>query len=158
MLLIIMKFFLLFWARFGWFLPTSMIDEIWNKSTIALDHWKALQLTEVTSQFALSGKMDLLRNVLTKINLTSQETLCEEIAEECFNGLYYPPNHCHQLPDQCAVLISSTPGSQVSFFAETNIIRESEPFIKCRSSNRLKTPHTSCQIRFKSSIYMTSAI
>lgn len=99
-----------------------MIDEVWNKSSIVMDHWKSLRLTEITSQFALPDDMDLLQNFLTRKSPDSRESFCDTIAEECHDGLYYPLNHhCNRLSGKCAILISSTPGSQASFFPETNL-------------------------------------
>ena len=49
-------------------MPTSTVETAWNQSKIAIDHWKSLKLSKVTSAFSLNSHLDLLKNVLTHLD------------------------------------------------------------------------------------------
>lgn len=98
--------------RFGWFLPTFVVDQVWNRSFIAIDHWKALHLAEVTSQFSLSDDMDWLRNHLTRLQPGLNASYCDVICDVCRDGICYLTQQCQHPPSKCAVVIASEPSQQ----------------------------------------------
>jgi len=95
-------------GRFGWFMSSSVVREQWNTSHSIIDHWRALQRADVSSIFDL-------RNVpqyLTRPDRSSTVTYCDELSNNCRNGFYHS-QQCRQHANNCAVLLSSYPGTHV---------------------------------------------
>jgi len=98
-------------CRFGWFMSSSVVSEHWNASHSVVDHWRALRLSDVSSVFDLSNERDMLK-YLTRPDLSSSLTYCDELSTDCHNG-FYQSQHCHQHTNNCAVLLSSYPGNYI---------------------------------------------
>jgi len=98
-------------CRFGWFMSSSVISEHWNASHSVVDHWRALQLADVSSIFDLSDDRDTLK-YLTRPDRSSSLTYCDELSTDCRNG-FYQSQQCRQHTNNCAVLLSSYPGNDI---------------------------------------------
>lgn len=106
-------------CRFGWFMSSSVVSEQWNISHSIIDHWRALRLSDVSSVFDLSDKQDMLK-YLTRPDMSSSLSYCDELSTDCHNGFYQSPRCRHQHPDNCALLLSSYPGDH--FYLDASIM------------------------------------
>ena len=86
-------------------MPTSTVEAAWNQSKIAIDHWKSLKLSKVTSAFSLNSHLDLLKNVLTHLDPGNDLTYCNLGQHTCHDGIYYSSKSCHAHPTNCALLL-----------------------------------------------------
>lgn len=99
--------------RFGWFIPSYVSEDKWTESQILVDHWKSLQLNEISSLFALNkDSVDLLRRFLTRKSPESDETFCNDFYDGCHGGFLMEPkcHHHNKTHGRCAILLSSYPG------------------------------------------------
>jgi len=90
-------------------MTSSVISEQWNVSHSVIDHWRALQLADVSSIFDLSDKQDMLK-YQTRPEQSSSVSYCDELSTDCYHGFYQSPQCRHQHPNNCAILLSSYPG------------------------------------------------
>ena len=95
--------------RFGWFMSSSVINDSWNSSHAIVDHWRALQLPDVSTLFDLSDEEDMLK-YLTRPDLSNSVSYCNELSTDCLDGFYQTQRCRQQHPNNCAVLLSSFPG------------------------------------------------
>ena len=107
--------------RFGWFMSSSVVSEQWNVSHSIADHWRALQLYDMSRVFDLSDKQDMLK-YLSRPDVSSSLSYCDDLSSDCHNGFYQSPQCRHQHSDDCAVLLSSYPGNLVCLAASVIII------------------------------------
>ncbi|ELU06196.1 hypothetical protein CAPTEDRAFT_136189, partial [Capitella teleta] len=98
-------------GRFGWFVPTEIVEQTWLTEHHVIDHWRALTVDHVTDRFTLEDRMNYIRNHLSKPrSFESEETYCK-----CNRGIL-DENGClgNHLPggdvENCALLLSSYPG------------------------------------------------
>jgi hypothetical protein len=97
-------------------MSSSLVSSRWNASRAIIDHWRALNLPNVTSLFAELDR-DRLRT-MTHSSPDEQRTLCDvfvdaetdaEAGESCRDGIYREAP-CRQHHSKCAILLSSYPG------------------------------------------------
>lgn len=98
-------------GRFGWYLPTSLVESLWNDSRIIVDSWRALELQSVLGQ--LSHNASLLSS---RMNISQYKKSCNVVG--CKSGWYYGPK-CRNGDNamHCAVLLADFPdhyGSVIS--------------------------------------------
>jgi|SRR6218665_416780 len=102
-------------SRFGWFMPRNLVDELWNTSRTAIDHWKSLRLPTVTSRFSLDNQAERLANLTARVvNSHGQRSSHCDVShgDSCHGGVFYPPRgRCPHGNNTCAVLLSSYPGN-----------------------------------------------
>lgn len=67
-------------GRFGWYLPTSFVEGLWNDSRIIADSWRALQLQSVVGQLLQNASL-----LNSYINISEYKKSCEDIAG-CSHG------------------------------------------------------------------------
>ena len=53
-------------GRFGWFVPTSTVENMWSTKKIIVDHWRAFQNDVVTELFSLDDAQTELKNLLLR--------------------------------------------------------------------------------------------
>lgn len=92
-------------CRFGWYLPTSFVERLWNDSRIIADNWRALELQSVLGQLLQNASL-----LNSHINISEYKKSCEDIVG-CSNGWLHGAkctggnNALH-----CAVLLADFPG------------------------------------------------
>lgn len=96
-------------CRFGWYLPTSFVDGLWNDSRIIADNWRALQLQSVVGQLLQNASL-----LNSYINISEYKKSCEDIAG-CSHGWLHGTN-CRDGDNamHCGVLLADFPGGFVS--------------------------------------------
>ena len=96
---------LCFIFRFGWYLPTSFVESLWNDSRIIADNWRALELQSVLGQFMLNASL-----VSSHVNILEYKKSCENIVG-CNDCWFYGPK-CKDSDGSlhCAVLLADFPG------------------------------------------------
>lgn len=95
--------------RFGWYLPTSFVEGLWNDSRIIADSWRALQLQSVVGQLLQNASL-----LNSYINISEYKKSCEDIAG-CSHGWLHGTK-CRDGDNamHCAVLLADFPGGFVS--------------------------------------------
>jgi len=93
-------------------MPTSTVETVWNRSQLAIDHWKALKLQQITSLFSLHEQSDLLKNFLIRPDHALYSSTCDNSFDDCKNAFYSSGQilPCDKIKRTCAVLLSSTSG------------------------------------------------
>ncbi|XP_078367736.1 uncharacterized protein LOC144651661 isoform X1 [Oculina patagonica] len=91
-------------GRFGWYLPTSFVESLWNDSRIIADSWRALELQSVIGQ--LLHNASLLNSY---INISEYKNSCEGVTG-CNNGWLHGAK-CRDGDNalHCAVLLADFP-------------------------------------------------
>lgn len=87
----------------GWFVPTSVVDSMWKKNKIAVDHWKAFEKLNIAKRFSWWGK--------EKLHATKPD----------YQSHAYLNKICQKNPNQkhrnCATLFASYLGKLYNLFA-----------------------------------------
>ena len=117
-----MYLYLLFCCRHGWYMPSFLVNSQWEKEHKIIDHWRALQLDQVSQMFAMEQeKLQLLQEVLTLRHLPSNYSYCQY--KGCHRGLYSMPHCRHKNKNNCPLLLSGDPGKEPSFFSRIEQFR-----------------------------------
>lgn len=92
-------------CRFGWYLPTSFVERLWNESRIIADNWRALELQSVIGQLLLNASL-----LNTHINISEYKKSCEDTVG-CDDG-WLRGAKCNAGDNglHCAVLLADFPG------------------------------------------------
>ena len=93
--------------RFGWYIPTWFVEQSWSDYHQIIDHWRAMQTTNITSKLHEGNDLDLIRNYLARTDLKRHNTFCSDPA--CHKGILFG-NKCEK-SKKCALLLSSYPGN-----------------------------------------------
>lgn len=95
--------------RFGWYLPTSFVEGLWNDSRIIADSWRALQLQSVVGQLLQNASL-----LNSYIKISEYKKSCEDIAG-CSHGWLHGTK-CRDGDNamHCGVLLADFPGGFVS--------------------------------------------
>ena len=116
-----MYLYLSFFSRHGWYMPSFLVNSQWEKEHKIIDHWRALQLDQVSQMFAMEQeKLQLLQEVLTLRHLPSNYSYCQY--KGCHRGLYSMPHCRHKNKNNCPLLLSGDPGKEPSFFFKNRTI------------------------------------
>ena len=111
-------------------MPTFVVEENWNDHKAIVDHWRALKIKDISSQFSLEEKYPLIRNYLTQRKPGKRQPICN--SKRCDpNGIQHA-THCEKQKQGCALLMSSFPGnliSSLSFSAEHLVWDRKSPII-----------------------------
>ena len=92
-------------CRFGWYLPTSFVESLWNESRIIADNWRALELQSVIGQLLLNTSL-----LNSYMNISEYKKSCEDIVS-CNDGWLHGAK-CNAGDNglHCAVLLADFPG------------------------------------------------
>lgn len=97
-------------GRFGWYVPSYVTNSMWSESQVLVDHWKTLQLEDISSLFSLHSDLKLLRNFLTRKDPESNRSFCDDGYAGCRSGFLTAPKcHPRNMHGKCAVLLASYP-------------------------------------------------
>lgn len=99
------KLFIVLSRRFGWYLPASFVENLWNDSRIIADNWRALKLQSVIGQ--LLQNTSLLNSYM---NVSEYKKSCDDVTG-CNNGWLHGAK-CSNGNNvlNCAVLLADFPG------------------------------------------------
>lgn len=114
-------------GRFGWFMPTSVVEKSWEESRQIIDHWRALEIDEVASQFAPHNHDRIVD--WSRTNYTAGHHICHiRHRHHCHQGILKVGSRSGKClsQDECALLVSSFPdiGEGVVGIDSDEVIRE----------------------------------
>ena len=60
-------------------MPTQFVEDNWYDNSRVIDHWRALTVNDITTQFSLDDRVELIRTFLSRTgDLDSGETYCDQ--------------------------------------------------------------------------------
>ena len=89
-------------------MPTFSVEDNWNEDNSIIDHWRALKMKGISTQFSLEEKYPLIRNYLTQRNPEGHPICSSKRCDK--NGIQHA-SRCERQKHACALLISSFPGN-----------------------------------------------
>ncbi|XP_072168944.1 uncharacterized protein [Diadema setosum] len=95
-------------ARFGWYVTSALVSNLWMTQSLVIDHWRILQGSQMANYVTVSTKeIEILTREPVTTAMYRGQKYCDR--PECTNGVYYPP-WCKNT-SECVLLLADYPES-----------------------------------------------